>query len=361
MVGVGTQRFHSLQIEALHVHQALETARMEHIYQIAGNATQAKAALDALFQHHILQELGSGQRCTACAGLEGEAVLQKAGVFNNLDRMLCHHQTHRVTGDLGRTGDDALGVTDGIHIHHIIHIGFGNGEIHQRIGYQIVGDDNHLLGMHSICIGIAQAAASGLAVLAGAVTHGVRGGSGNECHINGGIPGADVAGTAAVGTELHRLFQNALGDGTTQGCRNIVGANTGDYTVCNMTLQRQVGVKQRAGIDGNLLNAQVCHLFHDHVQHKVTVAQMVVEGYGHAVLEACQLDGFPDRIYKLRHITSPFPCPGLLPWQWFALPGSQWAHRSSCRTERSHPCPVPLPERWLPEPRRHSPLPSGWD
>ena len=75
MLGVGADGFHRVQVKALHVHEGLEAALVEHLDQIAGDAAQGHAALDLLAEHNVLQELGGGQRSSARAGLEAEAVL----------------------------------------------------------------------------------------------------------------------------------------------------------------------------------------------------------------------------------------------------------------------------------------------
>ena len=87
-----------------------------------------------------------------------------------------------------------------------------------------------------------------------------------------------------MGTELHRLFHNALADGTAHTGGNIVSGDTGDYMIFNMLQNRGMGIKQRACIHVDILNAQLSDLLHDHIQHEVAVTQMVMEGNGHAVL-----------------------------------------------------------------------------
>ena len=72
---VGADGFHRLQVEALHVDEALEAALIQHVHHVAGDAAAAKAALDAFLQHDLLEELGRCQGSAAGAGLEGEAVL----------------------------------------------------------------------------------------------------------------------------------------------------------------------------------------------------------------------------------------------------------------------------------------------
>ena len=43
---VVTDGFHSLQVEALHIHERFEAALVEHIHKVTGDAAEAKAAMD---------------------------------------------------------------------------------------------------------------------------------------------------------------------------------------------------------------------------------------------------------------------------------------------------------------------------
>ena len=107
-----------------------------------------------------------------------------------------------------------------------------------------------------------------------------------------------------MGAELNGLFQNTPADGTAYGGSDIVGGKAGHHTVLNMLQQRSVGVKHGAGIDIQISNAQLGNGVHHHVQHKVAVAQMVVEGNGHAVFQAGKLYRFPDGTDQFTHTAS---------------------------------------------------------
>ena len=45
---------HSLQVEALHVHERLKATLVEHVYQVPRNAAQAEAAVDVFLEHNVL-------------------------------------------------------------------------------------------------------------------------------------------------------------------------------------------------------------------------------------------------------------------------------------------------------------------
>ena len=98
-----------------------------------------------------------------------------------------------------------------------------------------------------------------------------------------------------MGAELHRGFQNALGNGLAHTGGNIVGGKAGDYMVFNVLQQRGVDVKQGAGIDLDVLDTQRCDLLQDHGQHIVAVAEMMMERNGHAVFQTGKFNGLPNR------------------------------------------------------------------
>ena len=290
VTGIGADALHSAQIKALHIQQRLKAAGVEHVHHIAGDAAQAIAALDALFQHDVLQIFGRGQRSAAGTGLEAHAVFQQAGMFDDFGGILSHHQAHRVTGDLGGARNDARRVADALHLHHIIHIGLADGEISQRIRHQVVGDDDHFFGIHGIGKGIAQAAAGRFAVFAGAVAHGVGSGRCHKGHIDGAAALLDVAGASAMGAEGHRFIQHAVGDGPAHHAADVVGFQASDHMVFDMPDEGLMGVEHRGRIHIQVFDPQVGHSVHDHVEHIVTVAQMMVEGDRHAVFQPGQLD-----------------------------------------------------------------------
>ena len=302
---------HGLQVKALHVHQRTEAARVEHVHQIAGDAAGGEGALNLIPHHHVHQELCRRQRRAARAGLEGEAVLQQARVANHIHRALGHHQAHGVAGDLGGAGHDALGVADGGNLHHVIDVNFRDRPAQQRIGHQVVGDDDDLFGVHRVREGVAEAAAGGGAELAGAVTHRIRRGRGDEGHVDGRVAQGDVPGTAAVGAEVHRLVHQALGDAAAQSGGHVVRVDLAHHAILDVLLQRGcVHVEDGACVQRQLPDAEVRDLLHHHVQRVVAVAQVMVEGDGHATRQSGELDGLPEGLDQLRaHCASLLPMP----------------------------------------------------
>ena len=302
---------HGLQVKALHVHQRAEAARVEHVHKIAGDAAGGEGTLNLLLHHHVHQELGRCQGRAARAGLEGEAVLQQTRVSDHIHRTLGHHQTHGIAGDLGGAGHDALGVADGGHLHHVINVNLRDRPAQQRIGHQVVGDHDDLLGVHRVREGVAQASAGGGAELAGAIAHGIGCGCGDEGHVDGRVAQGDVPGTAAVGAEVHRLVHQALGDASAQSGGHVIRIDLAHHAAFDVLLQRGcVHVEDGACVQRQLPDAEVRDLLHHHVQRVVAVAQVMVEGHGHAALQSGELDGLPEGLDQLRaHCASLLPMP----------------------------------------------------
>ena len=109
----------------------------------------------------------------------------------------------------------------------------------------------------------------------------------------------DVIGTSAVGTELHGVLHDTGADLLAQTGGHIVGHQGGDNTVLDVVDQGHMDIEQCGGIQGQALDAQLCDLLHDHVQHIVTVTHMVMEGNGHTILQACGNNGITNGCYKL--------------------------------------------------------------
>ena len=229
------------------------------------------------------------------------------------------------------------------------------------MGHQVVGDDDDLLRAHGVRESVAQGTAGGLADLAGHVAHGIRGRRRDEGDVDGRDALDDVGGSAAVGAELHRLFQDPFGDLGADAAAHVVGDQLGDDAVSDVIRQGQMAVEQGAGIDGDILIAHGRDLVHDHVQHVVSVAQVMVEGDAAAVLDAGQLNGFAERFYYFIHAKPPlFPGRGRRPCRWSAALWPRWERRSSCRAGRRRLCPAPCRCGWLPSLRRRNRYPSVW-
>ena len=226
--------------------------------------------------------------------------------------------------------------------------------------HEVVGDDDNLFRAHGVREGIAQGPAGRLADLAGHVAHGVRGRRRDERDVDRGDALEDVRGASAVRAELHRFFEDALGDLRTDAAAHIVGDELGHDAVSDVIRQGQMAVEQRARIDGDILVSHGRNLVQDHVQDVVAVSQVMVEGNTAAVFHAGQLNGFAEGLYYFVHAKPPlFPGRARRPCRWSAALWRQWERRSSCRAGRQRLCPVPCRCGWLPSLRRRNRCPSA--
>ena len=177
-----------VQVEALHVQNAVNQALLMHGGDLTGDAAQSEAAMDILVDHLLPQKPGRGQRSAAAAHLHGEAVVQIAGGFNDIGGGFGDQQFLGVLGVAGGPGHNALGIADILGEHHIVHVVFRNGPRCIGVGHQIVGDDDHIVGVLGISAGIAQRAAGDAVIIVTAVSIGVAvgiaGGRSQKRHIN---------------------------------------------------------------------------------------------------------------------------------------------------------------------------------
>ena len=169
-------------------------------------------------------------------------------MLNDLYCALGHYQSHRIAGNLSRAGHNALGVSDGRHLHDVIHIDFRNRPAQHRIGNQIISDDDDFLSVYCIREGISKAAAGRGTVFAGTVACRVCRWRGDKGYVNGRIAQSNIPWTAAMGTKFHGLFHQAFRDAMAQAGRHIVCANLGNHMIVDMLFQRHMYIKDGTGI-----------------------------------------------------------------------------------------------------------------
>ena len=109
------------------------------------------------------------------------------------------------------------------------------------------------------------------------------------------LTGLDGAGTAAVGTDDGGGLQLACGDHVADPAADAGGLDTGDDALLDVVGDHVVGAAQGGGGHGDVLDAQLFHSgLDDHVGHVVTVAEVVMEGEGAAVLAVALAQGVGD-------------------------------------------------------------------
>ena len=266
--------------------------------------------MDVLFLHDLAQGDGGSDGCTADTGLIGEAVLKVRGVGHDLGAVLCHQDLALVGGGLGSAGSDLLGDADLIDDADVIHLGLVDLSGVVGVSHQTIGDSHNVIGHLSVHISIAQDAAVGLAAHTGAVAVLVTGGCADECDIHVGLAGLNGADTAAVAAHGSQTLELAVGDGIADLAADTGGLNVQDGTVLDHGDQSVMSLAQRACAQGDVLDAHFVDLFHDHADHEVALAEVVVERDGHAVvgiaLDERLVDVFDHLVVVIAHHGSHF-------------------------------------------------------
>ena len=107
-----------------------------------------------------------------------------------------------------------------------------------------------------------------------------------------GLAGGQRVGAVSMGAEDGRSLQIPFRDCLTHALVDEVGVDAGDDLFLDHVGQAAVGAVDGAGADGDVMEAHLLDLRHDHGKHLVAVPQMMVEGNGHAVLQSAQADDF---------------------------------------------------------------------
>ena len=106
-----------------------------------------------------------------------------------------------------------------------------------------------------------------------------------------GLDGADTAAVAAHGSQALQLaMRNSIADLAAHAGRLDVD----DGAVLDHGDEGVMSLAQRACAQGDVLEAHLVDLFHDHADHEVALAEVVVEGDGHTVVCAALDEGLVD-------------------------------------------------------------------
>ena len=284
MVGVGADVVDSVQIKVLRIDQLAGQTTVQQLAHGLGQAADTQTHMDVLLFHDLGQRDGGGDGCAADTGLIREAVLEVGGVCNDLSAVLGHQDLALVGGGLCRAGGDLFGDADLVHDADVIHLGLVDlcgvvGVVHEAIG-----DSDDIVSHLSVHVSIAQDAAVGLAAHAGAVAVLVTGGCADEGDVHMGLAGLNGADTAAVAAHGGQALQLAVGDGIADLAADTGRLDVDDGAILDHGDEGVMSLAQRACAQGDVLEAHLVDLFHDHADHEVALAEVVVEGDGHAVV-----------------------------------------------------------------------------
>ena len=267
-----------------------------HLDDLAGDAAKCETALDVLLDHLFPEIPRNGKGGAAGAHLHGEIVFEIAGSDYRVRRILGDEQLLRVLGEAGRAAHDAVGIAYVIDLYDVIHLAFGDAEGGVGEGNEVIGDYDALIGIERIELGIAQGAAAGaflaVPVVAVGVAVGIAGGSAEERDVYMQLAGFDGRRPAAVGAEYDGEIHETVGDGVTQLAAEAAGLDMIHNAVLDVLDEGPMAVGKAACGKGEVLYAHLRDDVHHHVDDEIAVPEMMVEGDGHAVLEA-------DALYRL--------------------------------------------------------------
>ena len=218
--------------------------------------------------------------------MQREAVVEVAGFGDDFGAAASDEQLARVGGHARCVRTNFRRVANGIHLHDVIDFVLGDAVRRGREGFNRFGEQHDFVGVLRVGHGVAERAADALSVLAVGVAEGVADRHAEEGDVNFQLAGFDEVDAAAVRVDLYRLFENAGGDGVGQFAAQAGGVEFADHAVFDVLNQRRVHAGERAGSDGEVLEAHARQHVHHHVDGVVAAAEAVVEGDGHAVLEA---------------------------------------------------------------------------
>ena len=160
-----------------------------------------------------------------------------------------------------------------------------------RVGiiYEVVGEDDHLVGVMCVREGISEGSADTLGVFTARISGGVaervaRGGA-QEGHVDVDVTVHDGASASAVGAELYRFLHEAVGDGVGQCVPHTRGADAGDDSLLDVFDERRMDSGKARRCEGEVLESHLGQFGDHHVDDLVAAAEMVVEGDGHSILE----------------------------------------------------------------------------
>ena len=283
VVGVGADIVDRVEVKVLRIHQLAGQTAVQQLAHGLGQAADTQTHVDVLLLHDLGQRDGGCDGCAADTGLIREAILEVGGVCNDLSAVLGHQDLALVGGGLCSAGSDLLGDADLVHDADVIHLGLVDlcgvvGVVHEAIG-----DSDDIVSHLSVHVSIAQDAAVGLAAHTGAVAVLVTGGCADEGDVHMGLAGLNGADTAAVAAHGSQTLELAVGNGVADLAADTGGLNVQDGTVLDHGDQSVMSLAQRACAQGDVLDAHFVDLFHDHADHEVALAEVVVEGDGHAV------------------------------------------------------------------------------
>ena len=114
------------------------------------DAAEGERCLDVLVNHALADVLNGSERSTARTGLYREAVLEVATVHNHLRSLLSEQNVARVLCVAYGTRSNLRRVAYRLNLHNVVYVVLRDRVRSVRIGHEVVGEDNHLVGIVSV-------------------------------------------------------------------------------------------------------------------------------------------------------------------------------------------------------------------
>ena len=228
-----------------------------------------------------------------------EAFLEVRGVDHELGAVIRHHDLADVGGRFRGAGSDLRRVADGVDHAHVIHMDHGNAGRHVGERHQAVGDGDYLIRVLRVHDRVGQNAAVALAAVGLHVAVLVAGRRADERDVDMDLAGLDGADAAAVGAHDRQITELSCGNGLADLAADAGGLDTYDGSVLDHGNDGIMSLAQGGRADGDPLDAHVVDLFHDHIDNVVALAEMMMEGNGHAVLDSAFYQSLVDVLHHL--------------------------------------------------------------
>ena len=252
--------------------------------------------------HVVAYVSGNRKACSAAARLQGKALLEVTAVDDNARRRLGKQQVVRVGRKASCPAADFRRVAYRVHLYYIVHVMLGYGKGRVGITDNIVRQYYYLFCVARVNHGVAQGAAHRFFVPVAAVTvgvsHRVAAARAEKGNVYFQVAVLYRRRPAAVRAEQHRLLHESVAHRVRKLSAQTARVDFCNHAVFDVLDKRRVNVGKTARRNGEIFEAHFCKLVDDKIHDVVALAEMVVEGYGHAVFQsAC-----PDCLFKRNHL-----------------------------------------------------------
>ncbi len=147
MVRIFAHGSHPVQVESLTVEDVFHQTFFQHFHGIFVTSGPDKPGFPVVFPQDVPEIISNGQRRAAGTGLIRKSVMDQPRTFTKLCRHFGDQQPVGAFGDLGSSGDDLFCNAYLVHFHHIIHIISLDLPRNGRERNQIIGNNDHLIGI----------------------------------------------------------------------------------------------------------------------------------------------------------------------------------------------------------------------